>query len=293
MNSSLDGATGFLGLRVWIEEEMTQHEDVQHYQVDKLKIEIHNTREAAAAAAAQSAASSLTQLAKSNDTFAVIFATGASQLDTLQALTETPGLPWAQVCGFHMDEYIGLNPDHSASFRRYLRDNLTQKVQMKEFFEIDGTAPDLGKASKDYAELLRAANPQLCLLGIGENGHLAFNDPDVADFNDPLDVKIVHLDNTCRQQQAAEGWFASFKDVPERAMTLTIPALFRVPRLIASVPGSRKAAIVRRTLEHSITTACPATLLRTHPNATVYLDRESSSQVMDLLRSSAVVGGRS
>jgi glucosamine-6-phosphate deaminase len=192
-----------------------------------------------------------------------------------------------------MDEYIGLNADHSASFRRYLRDNLTQKVRMKEFFEIDGTAPDLEKACKDYAELLRAANPQLCLLGIGENGHLAFNDPDVADFNDPLDVKVVHLDTTCRQQQAAEGWFGSFEDVPERAMTLTIPALFRVPKLIVSVPGARKAAIVRRTLEDSITTACPATLLRTHPNATVYLDRESSAHVMDILRSSAVVGGRS
>jgi glucosamine-6-phosphate deaminase len=272
---------------------MTLNGDVQQYQVDKLKIEIHNTREAAAAAAARSAASSLTQLAKSKDTFAVIFATGASQLDTLQALTETPGLPWSQVRGFHMDEYIGLNPDHSASFRRYLRDNLTQKVRMKEFFEIDGTAPDLEKACKDYAELLRAANPQLCLLGIGENGHLAFNDPGVADFNDPLDVKVVHLDTTCRQQQAAEGWFGSFEDVPERAMTLTIPALFRVPKLIVSVPGVRKAAIVRRTLEDAITTACPATLLRTHPNATVYLDRESSAQVMDILRSSAVVGGRS
>jgi glucosamine-6-phosphate deaminase len=276
-----------------IEEEMIKNGDVQHYQVDKLKIEIHTTREAAAAAAAQSAANSLTQLAKSKDTFAVIFATGASQLDTLQALTETPSLPWSQVRGFHMDEYIGLNPDHSASFRRYLRDNLTQKVRMKEFFEIDGTALDLEKASKDYTELLRAANPQLCLLGIGENGHLAFNDPGVADFNDPLDVKIVHLDTTCRQQQAAEGWFGSFEDVPERAMTLTIPALFRVPKLIVSVPGVRKAAIVRRTLEDSITTACPATLLRTHPNATVYLDRESSAQVMDILRSSAVVGGRS
>jgi glucosamine-6-phosphate deaminase len=276
-----------------IEEEMTQNGDVQYYQVENVKIEIHPTGEAAAAAAARSAASSLTQLAKSKDTFAVIFATGASQLDTLQALTETPDLPWAQVRGFHMDEYIGLSPDHPASFRRYLRDNLTQKVQMKEFFEIDGTAPDLAQACKDYAELLRAANPQLCLLGIGENGHLAFNDPGVADFNDPLDVKIVHLDSVCRLQQAAEGWFGSLEEVPERAMTLTIPALFRVPKLIVSVPGPRKAAIVRRALKDSIATSCPATLLRTHPDATVYLDRESSAQVQDLLQSSAVVGGRS
>lgn len=267
---------------------MTKNGDVQHYQVEKLKIEVHPTGEAAAAAAARSAASSLTQLAKSNDTFAVIFATGASQLDTLLDLTETPDLPWAQVRGFHMDEYVGLSPDHPASFRRYLRDNLTQKVKMKEFFEIDGTAPDLAQACKDYAERLRGANPQLCLLGIGENGHLAFNDPGVADFNDPLDVKIVHLDSVCRLQQAAEGWFGSFEEVPERAMTLTIPALFRVPKLIASVPGPRKAAIVRRALEAPITTDCPATLLRTHPDATVYLDRESAAQALDILRSTAV-----
>ena len=267
---------------------MTQNGDVQQYQVEKLKIEIHPTREAAAAAAAQSAASSLKQLADARAEFAVIFATGASQLDTLQALTQTPGLPWAQIRGFHMDEYVGLSPDHPASFRRYLRDNLARKVHMKEFFEIDGTASDPEQACKQYAALLRAANPQLCLLGIGENGHLAFNDPGVADFNDPLDVKVVQLDTMCRQQQAAEGWFGNLEDVPERAMTITIPALFRVPKLIASVPGQRKAAIIRRTLEDAISTACPATLLRTHPNATVYLDKESSAQVMDLLQSMAV-----
>lgn len=269
---------------------MTQSGNVQHYQVEKLKIEIHPTREAAGAAAAQSAASSLTELAKTNAEFAVIFATGASQLDTLQVLTQISALPWAQVRGFHMDEYIGLSPDHPASFRRYLRDNLTRKVKMKEFFEIDGTASDPEQACKEYAALLRAANPQLCLLGIGENGHLAFNDPGVADFNDPLDVKVVQLDTTCRQQQEAEGWFSRLEEVPERAMTVTIPPLYRVPKLIASVPGPRKAAIIRRTLEDAISTACPATLLRTHPNATVYLDRDSSSQVMDLLQSSALAG---
>ena len=269
---------------------MTQNGEVQEFQVEKLKIEIHPTRESAAAAAAESAASSMTQLAKASAVFAVIFATGASQLDTLQALTQMSGLPWQQIRGFHMDEYVGLSPDHPASFRRYLRDNLTEKVPLKEFFEINGTASDPHKACKDYAALLRAANPQLCLLGIGENGHLAFNDPGVADFNDPLDLKVVELDATCREQQAAEGWFDSFKDVPERAMTITIPALIRVPRLIASVPGPRKAAIVRRTLEDSISTACPATLLRTHPNATLYLDGESSAQVLDLLQSSAVAG---
>jgi len=173
---------------------MTQDGNVQRFQIEKLKIEIYSTREAAGAAAAQAVADALIQLANYRESVAVIFATGASQLDTLDALTRIEHLPWNQVRGFHMDEYVGIAEDHPASFRRYLRENLTQKVQMREFFEIDGTAPDPELACKDYAELLRSAGPQLCLLGIGENGHLAFNDPGVADFNDPLDMKVVHLD---------------------------------------------------------------------------------------------------
>ena len=218
-------------------------------------------------------------LAKSHAAVAVIFATGASQLDTLDALTAMPDLPWSQVTGFHMDEYVGISQDHPASFRRYLRERLTQKVQMKEFFEIDGNATDPEKYAQQYAQRLRAAAPQLCLLGIGENGHLAFNDPEVADFSDPLDAKVVHLDALCRQQQVAEGWFAEVAEVPASAITLTIPTLLRVPKLIASVPGMRKAAIVRRALEDPLSTACPATILRTHPDATLYLDPESAHEL--------------
>jgi glucosamine-6-phosphate deaminase len=121
---------------------------------------------------------------------------------------------------------------------------------------------------------------------------LAFNDPGVADFHDPVDMKVVQLDRVCRQQQAAEGWFRTFQEVPEQAMTLTIPTLFRVPKLIVSVPGSRKANIVRRTLEDMVATDCPATLLRTHPDATVYLDKESASQVQELSQLSGVLGDR-
>lgn len=162
---------------------------------------------------------------------------------------------------------------------------------MQEFYEVDETAKDTEQVCRDYSEALRAANPQLCLLGIGENGHLAFNDPPVADFDDPLDVKVVSLDTVCRQQQAAEGWFASLEDVPERAISLTIPALFRVPRLIVSVPGHREAHIVRRALEEPISTNCPATILRTHPNATIYLDRESAVDLDGVLRSTESEAG--
>jgi glucosamine-6-phosphate deaminase len=184
-----------------------------------------------------------------------------------------------------MDEYVGISANHPASFRGYLRERLTGKVPMKEFFEIDGSAPDPELTGREYAERLRSAGPQLCLLGIGENGHLAFNDPLVADFADPLDVKTVQLDEACRRQQVAEGWFGRVEEVPQYAITLTIPALFRVPKLIVSVPGKRKAEIVRRVLEEPVSTRCPATILRTHPDATVYLDLESARELAGLNRS--------
>ena len=154
---------------------------------------------------------------------------------------------------------------------------------MKEFFEIDGSAPNPEQTSEEYADKLRSAVPQVCFLGIGENGHLAFNDPPVANFQDPVDVKIAQLDAVCRQQQTAEGWFSSVEQVPEYAITLTIPALFRVPKLIVSVPGSRKAKIVRRACAEPISTKCPATILRTHPDATIYLDLESADEVEGIL----------
>jgi len=257
--------------------------EVQQFKVGTMKLEIHPTRELMGEAAAGATAEALKALSRTNEIIAAIFATGASQLDTLGALTKLEGLPWDQVRGFHLDEYIGLPVDHPASFRGYLRKNLVSKVSMREFFEVDGTAPDPEQVCCTYAEKLRSSKPQLCLLGIGENGHLAFNDPGVADFDDPADVKIVPLDAACRTQQAAEGWFNSTEEVPDYAISLTIPILLRVPKLIVSVPGNRKAEIMRRTLEEVISTKCPATILRTHPDVTVYLDRDSASQLGDLI----------
>jgi len=253
---------------------------VGRFQVENLKIEIYPTRKDAGFAAAQAGAEELKRLyQKEKNTIGVIFATGASQLETLRALVKIPDLLWDRICGFHMDEYLGIAQDHRASFRHYLRNELTERVRILRFYDIDGNAPDPERFCQDYAEALRAAHPQLCLMGIGENGHLAFNDPGVADFDDPRDVKIVALDDECKQQQVAEGWFGSTSEVPAQAITLTIPALLRVPKLIASVPGSRKAEIVKRTLHGTISTASPATILRTHPDATIYLDEESASEL--------------
>ena len=252
---------------------------IRSLQVGNLKVEAYESTEAMGKAAAEAAAESIRALATQSDTVGVIFATGASQMTMLQALTSIPGLSWDKVVGFHMDEYLGISGDHPASFRRYLRDRLTSKVSMRRFYGVNGSTDDPEETCREYTDLLKQYNPQLCLLGIGENGHLAFNDPAEADFEDPLDTKIVSLDGQCRQQQVSEGWFGSLAEVPTRALTLTIPTLLRVPRLIATVPGERKAHIVHRTLTEEISTQCPATIMRNHPDATVYLDPASATEL--------------
>lgn len=241
-----------------------------------LVVHRYATRQEMGAAAASHAAGAIRRLAKEYSVVPVIFATGASQLETLRALVALTDIPWDRVVGFHMDEYVGISGEHPASFRRYMRDELAGNVPMREFHKVEGDTEDPEQECERYAGLLRRYSPLLCLAGIGENGHLAFNDPPVADFHDPLDAKVVTLDRECREQQVAEGWFPNIDAVPTRAITLTIPTLFRVPELILSVPGGRKTAIVARTLHEEISTKCPATILRTHPNAHLYLDGESA-----------------
>lgn len=244
-----------------------------------LNVEVYPSGKAAGAAVATEAARIIQELAEGHDEIGIIFATGVSQLDVLNVLTSVDGIPWGRVVGFHLDEYIGLPADHPASFRHYLRKNLTDRVSMRRFFEIDGTAANAEEECARYAELLRSHHPQLCFLGIGENGHLAFNDPDVANFHDPLDVKIVELDDISRNQQLEERWFNTLDQVPKRAITLTIPPILQVPQLLVTAPGRRKAHIVQRAAEETISTACPATVLRTHPNSTLYLDEESAVEL--------------
>jgi glucosamine-6-phosphate deaminase len=252
--------------------------------VGKMKLKVYPSKRTAGEAAALAVAEELRRLDQLRDQIGVIFATGAAQFDTLEFLTSTPGLPWKKVRGFHLDEYVGLGKNHPASFRRFLAERLTQRVDMGAFFEMDGGAQDLEAVCREYIRELHVAAPQLCLLGIGENGHIAFNEPAEADFDDPLEMKIVTLDTMCRQQQAAEGWFPSWQEAPERALTLTIPSVFRVPKLIASVPGPRKAQVMRRTLYDPISTACPSTLLRTHPDITVFLDTDSAAELESVSR---------
>lgn len=258
---------------------MRPQNPLHQFKAGALNVEIHSDLESASKAAANDAARTLTRLGQTADEFGVIFATGASQIGTLKALTSTPGLPWNKVLGFHLDEYVALPIGHPASFRGYLRHHLLSKVKLRDFYEIDGTADDTEQVCEQYAAKLRAIDPQLCLLGVGENGHLAFNDPEDANFEDRRDVRIVHLDAACRQQQASEGWFKSLDEVPRTAITVTIPALFRVPKLVLTVLGPRKASAVKDLIQGPISTSCPASILRRHPDATVYLDQEAAAYV--------------
>lgn len=249
------------------------------FKVDTVAVAIYEDATSLGKAAAHAAASWLRSQEQQRQELPVVFAAARSQAHTLAALTAFTDLPWNKIIAFHMDEYLGLPETHPASFRHFLRDHLTGKVPLLSSHMIDGSESDSQRTCVQYAELLRLHPPVLGLLGIGENGHIAFNDPAVADFDDPHEVKIVTLDDVCRYQQVAEGWFKTLSEVPQQAITLTIPALLRAPKVIVSVPGNRKAEIVKRTLRDGISPECPATILRTHSDATLYLDRDSASMI--------------
>jgi glucosamine-6-phosphate deaminase len=207
----------------------------------------------------------------------VMLATGNSQLVFLGELVKIPGIEWDCVRAFHMDEDVGLPLSHTASFQRYMRERVAAQLSFREFHYLSGDAADPEGEAERYEALLRAHPLDLCCAGIGENGHLAFNDPPVADFADPRAVKIVALEAASRRQQVGEGHFASIDDVPTHAITVTIPALLRAGRVLVIVPEARKAQPVHDALYGPITTACPASILRRQPNATLYLDAESSA----------------
>ena len=246
--------------------------------VDALHVRVFPDSPALGEAAARHAATVMARAIEDRGVAHAMFATGNSQFDFLDALMLDGTVDWSRVIGFHMDEYVGIPRDHPASFRRYLRERLVERVPISAFQSIEGDAADTGAECARYTALLREHPLDLCCLGIGENGHLAFNDPPVADFDDPLDVKVVELDAACRQQQVGEGHFPDVDTVPTHAVTVTIPALLRASTVLAIVPEARKAEPVRRALAGPIDTTCPASVLRTRPNATLYLDEESAAR---------------
>ena len=216
----------------------------------------------------------------------VIAATGTSQLDFLAALTVSPNVDWTRVELFHLDEYVGLPVTHPASFRKILLERLVNKTRIAKFHPLDGEAHDLSGFIKNVGEELASAAVDIAFVGIGENGHLAFNDPP-ADFDTDEPYLIVNLDGACRRQQVGEGWFSDISQVPKQAISMSIRQILKAKEILAVVPESRKAAAVKTCFEGEISPLAPASILRTHPNANVYLDKESASLLSSALVTSA------
>ena len=209
----------------------------------------------------------------------IIVATGASQFETLKHLVKEPGIDWSRVTVFHLDEYVGLPESHGASFRKYLRERFVNQLPVApEFVPVDGDANDLAAEIKRLNERIAACPIDLCFAGIGENSHLAFNDPP-ADFITEAPYIVVNLDHACRQQQFGEGWFPTFDDVPKQAISMSIRQIMKSGCIILSVPDKRKAAAVKGTVEGPVTPTCPASVVQQHADCTLHLDLASASEL--------------
>ena len=209
----------------------------------------------------------------------LILATGASQFTFLDAFKRIDGINWSVINVYHLDEYVGLSENHPASFRKYLSERIINHVKPARMHYIKGDALPIEKEIMRYSDLLEGTEIDIACIGIGENGHIAFNDPPVADFEDPVLIKKVKLDRECRMQQVGEGWFSSLDRVPTHALSLTIPAIMNAKTISCVVPDERKANAVKYTIEGPVSTSCPASILRNHPDCHLFLDDNSSSKL--------------
>jgi len=251
----------------------------RYFAVDRLTVEIHPTRGDLGRVAASAAAEYLRLCIAARRAARVVFACAPSQDEFLASLADDLKNPvdWGSVTAFHMDEYVGYGGDQPQSFQHYLREHFLSRVEVGAFHPLSSVEEDSAEVCARYAQVLAELPIDLICMGVGENGHIAFNDPPVADFDDPSRVKKVGLAEECLQQQVNDGCFRSVAEVPKHALTLTVPVFRAARRLSIHVPGTRKAAAVRAMLEGPIGTSCPASILRLHPNATLYLDPDSAS----------------
>ncbi len=249
-------------------------------------VRIFNTRQTMGLGAAEQAAALIRKAVDERGSARIMVATGNSQLDVIDALVRQPGVPWDATEIFHMDEYLGVAADHPASFRRWIRERVEQPLHGVRVNYIEGDAPDPDAEIRRYTQLLLAGPIHLAFVGFGENGHIAFNDPPVADFQDPKVMRRVTLDDACRRQQVGEGHFRTVADVPAQALTVSCSGLLRASAWVSCVPEKRKAQAVARALLGEISTECPASIVRTHPSASVYLDADSASVLLQKARSS-------
>lgn len=253
---------------------------IKSFKKDQLNVKIYSTNTEMGTAAAEYCANIIRDTLHSKPEAHIIVATGASQFTFYDALIGIKDLDWSKVNIFHLDEYVGMTEQHPASFRKYLKERFIAYIQPKSVFFLNGNAPDPLKEAGRYASLLKEVEIDLACIGIGENGHIAFNDPPVADFHDPELVKIVELDTDCRKQQLGEGWFPTLEDVPTHALSLTVPGIMRAKKISCVVPDERKANAIYHTIHDKISEKCPATILRTHENCTLFLDEPSANQVL-------------
>jgi glucosamine-6-phosphate deaminase len=239
-------------------------------------IKVFKDRIALGQAAAEQAATAIRRAIAERGLARIIAATAASQLEFLDALTKAPGIDWSKVEAFHLDECIGLPATHPGSFRRMLLEQLVQKTGIAHYHLLDGDAGDPSEVVRRVGKQLASMPVDIAFLGIGENGHIAFNDPP-ANFETEEPYIIVNLDEACRKQQVGEAWFADISQVPKRAISMSARQILKATEILAVVPGPRKAQAVKACLEGTISPTAPASILRTHPNATVYLDKNSAS----------------
>jgi len=246
------------------------------FKVQNLIVNVDNDKITLGKSATDLVSQRLKEVIKEKGKAAIILATGASQFEFLGTLKARNDIDWKKIIVFHLDEYKGISESHPASFRKYLKERILNLVKPGQIYFINGNAEDTQKECERYEVLLRHNKIDIACIGIGENGHLAFNDPHVADFNDNRLVKVVTLDEACRRQQLGEGWFKSLEDVPCEAVTLTIPAIMSAEMISCVVPDKRKACAVRDALKGDISTKCPASILRRHSNVHLFLDAASA-----------------
>ena len=249
---------------------------MKQFKVDNLLVKVMPNRNEMGKVSAKDISDKIKELLLQKSEINVIFAAAPSQNDVLKSLVEDKGIDWSRVNAYHMDEYIGLDKNAPQGFGNFLKEHIFGLVPFKSINYIDISTTDPEKEAERYGKLLLENPTDIVVMGIGENGHIAFNDPPVADFNDKKVVKPVKLDEICRQQQVNDGCFASINEVPTHAMTLTVPTLVSAKYLFCIVPAPTKAKAVYETLNGTIDEHCPATILRKQENAILYLDNDSS-----------------
>lgn len=255
-----------------------EDESAATFTVDELRVTVHPDEQTLGAATADLLAAGIAEALDRRGSARIILATGNSQFPMTDALAERE-IDWSRVTVFHMDEYVGIPADHPASFRRWMTERIVDRFAPAAMHLIEGDTGDAEAEGRRYEALLRAAPIDITCMGIGENGHLAFNEPGETDFDDQQWARVIGLDDKSRQQQVGEGHFAGLDDVPTHAITLTVPALLSASRVIVSAPEARKADAVRTALTGTISTGCPASVLRTVAHASLHLDPASAAKI--------------